>query len=245
MSGVSDIPCHYILKRWTKEAKIRQNLGEKSNRLHYRVQRFNDLCKRAIELGEEGSLTEEAYSIALQALEEALKYCAGVNNSGKSVSEARTLPVHGFLETEVENHWNATTKSSKKKKAYKKRKVQFELEGITMEQDSCQQMISSRANILDGCSVSQQDMHGMDVSVRAPTLDGYYGAQQNIQGPEQLNSICPFRGGYYNNQQNLSGLGQLHSLPARDNHYGNQQSLQTLVLNLLEITAFFSFQAFV
>ncbi|XP_039021123.1 protein FAR-RED ELONGATED HYPOCOTYL 3-like isoform X3 [Hibiscus syriacus] len=164
------------------------------------------------------------HSIALKALEDALKYCMGVNNSGKSVSEARTLPVHGFLETEAENHRNATTKSSKKKKAYKKRK--FESEGITMGQDSCQQMISSRANTLDGCSVSQQDIHGMDVSSRTPTLDGYIGAQQNIQGLGQLNSIPPFRRGYYNNQQNLSGLGQLHSLPARDNHYGNQQSMQ-------------------
>ncbi|GMI98510.1 FAR1-related sequence 2 [Hibiscus trionum] len=226
MSGVSDIPCHYILKRWTKEAKIRQNLGEKSNRLHHRVQRFNDLCKRAIKLGEEGSISEEAYTIALQALEEALKYCVGVNNSGKSVFEASTLPVHGFLETEAENHWNATSKSSKKKKAYKKRKVQFESEGITTGQGSCQQMISSRSNKLDGCSVSQQEMHGMDVSSRAPTLDGYYGAQQNFQGMGQLNSISPFRGGYYSNQQNLLGLGQLHSLTARDSHYGNQQSMQ-------------------
>ncbi|XP_039029909.1 protein FAR-RED ELONGATED HYPOCOTYL 3-like [Hibiscus syriacus] len=93
---------------------------------------------------------------------------------------------------------------------------------------SCQQMISSRANKLYGCSVSQRDIHGMEVSSRASTLDGYYGAEQNIQGMGQLNSIPPFRGGYYNNQQNLSGLGQLHSLAALDNHYGNQQSMQAL-----------------
>ncbi|XVF20951.1 hypothetical protein REPUB_Repub12eG0048200 [Reevesia pubescens] len=229
MSGVSDIPCHYILKRWTKEAKIRQNLGEKSNRLHYRVQRFNDLCKRATKLGEEGCLSEEAYTIALQALEEALKHCMGMNNSGKSVFEPITLSVHGFLEIEAENHWNATTNSSKKKKMYKRRKVHSELEGVAMGQDSCQQMISSRENTLDSCYVPQQDLQGMDVGSRAPTVDGYYGAQQNIQAMGQLNSISPFRDGYYGNQQGLLGLGQLHSLAARDNHhYGNQQSMQGL-----------------
>ncbi|TYI20127.1 hypothetical protein ES332_A07G214400v1 [Gossypium tomentosum] len=226
MSGVSDIPCHYILKRWTQEVKIRQTLGEKSNRLHYRVQRFNDLCKRAIKLGEEGSLSQEAYTIALQALEKALKNCVSVNNTGKSVCEPSTSSVHGLLETDAENNWNATTKLSKKKKACKKRKVHFDSEGVSMGQDSCQQMTSSRANALDGCSVSQQDMHGMAVSSKAPTLDGYYGAQQNIQGMGQLNSISPFRGGYYSNQQNLLGLGQLHSLAASDNHYGNQQNMQ-------------------
>lgn len=123
MSGVSDIPSHYILKRWTKEAKIRQNLGEISNRLHYRTQRFNDLCKRAIKLGEEGSLSEEVFNIAQQALEEALKHCVGVNNAAKSVFEPNTLSVHGFLDNEAENYWNTTAKSSKKKKIYKRRKV--------------------------------------------------------------------------------------------------------------------------
>ncbi|XWS36794.1 hypothetical protein CRYUN_Cryun20dG0116600 [Craigia yunnanensis] len=228
MSGVSDIPSQYILKRWTKEAKIRQNLGEISNKLHYRVQRFNDLCKRAVRLGEEGSLSEEVFTIALQALEAALKHCVGVNNSAKSVFEPNTLSVHGFLDIEAENYWNTTAKLSKKKKIYKKRKVHSELEGVAMGQDSCQQMISSRTHTLDGCYVPQQDMQGMDVGSRAPTLDGYYGAQQNIQGMGQLNSISPFRDGYCSNQQGLLGLGQLHSLPARDNHYGNQQSMHGL-----------------
>lgn len=223
MFGVSNIPSRYILKRWTREAKIRQNLGEISNRLHYRKQRFNDLCKRAIKLGEEGSLSEEVFTIALQSLEEALKHCVGVNNSAKSVFESKTLSLE-----EAENYWNNTTKSSKRKKIHKRRKVHSELEGVAMAQDSCQQMISSRTHTLDGCYVPQQDMQGMDVGSRAPTLDGYYGPQQHIQGMGHLNTISPFRDGYCSNQQGLLGLGQLHSLPARDNHYGNQQSMQCL-----------------
>ncbi|WRX08775.1 FAR1 DNA binding domain - like 3 [Theobroma cacao] len=237
MSGVSDIPSRYILKRWTKEAKIRENLGEISNRLHFRVQRFNDLCKRAIKLGVQGCLSEEAYTIALQALEEALKHCVGVNNSAKSVFEPNILSVHGFLEIEAENRWNTTAKSSKKKKMYKRRKVHSELEEVATGQDNCQQMISLRAHTLDGCYVPQQDMQGMDVGSRAPTLDGYYSSQQNIQRMGQLNSMSPFRDGYYSNQQSMLGLGQLHSLPARVNQYGNQQGMQGLVLDLLMITA--------
>ncbi|XVE78487.1 hypothetical protein DITRI_Ditri13aG0149200 [Diplodiscus trichospermus] len=228
MSGVSDIPSHYILKRWTKEAKIRQNVGEISNRLHCRMQRFNDLCKRAVKLGEEGSLSEEAFTIASHALEEALKHCVGVNNSTKSVFESNTMSVHGFLDIEAENYWNNTAKSTKKKKIYKRRKVHSELEGVAMGQDTCQQMISSRAHTLDSCYVPQQDMQGMVVGSRDPTLDGYYGAQQNIQGMGQLNSISPFRDGYCSNQQGLLGLGQLHTLPARDNHFGSQQNMQGL-----------------
>ncbi|OMO65897.1 hypothetical protein CCACVL1_21351 [Corchorus capsularis] len=226
ISGVSDIPSHYILKRWTKEAKIRQNLGEISNRLHYRVERFNDLCKRAIKLGEEGCLSEEAYTIALQTLEEALKHCVCVNNSAKSVFEPNTLSVHGFLEIEAEHHWSTMSKSLKKKKMYKRRKVHSQSEEVAVGQDSCQQMISSRAH-MDGCYVTQNDMEGMDGGSRVPTLDGYYGSHQNIQGVGQLNLISPVRDGYYSNQQ-LLGLGQLHSIPARVNQYGTQQSTQGL-----------------
>ena len=45
---------HYILKRWTTDPKMGQTIDEVSNGLHCRVQRFNDLCKRAIKLSEEG-----------------------------------------------------------------------------------------------------------------------------------------------------------------------------------------------
>lgn len=123
ISGVSNIPSQYILKRWAKDAKIGQTIGEVSNRLQYRMQRFNDLCKRAIKLNEEGSLSQETFEIAIQALEEALKHCTGVNKSITSVLEPNTLSNHGFLDIEVENHSNNTTKASKKKKSHKKRKV--------------------------------------------------------------------------------------------------------------------------
>lgn len=124
MFSFSGIPSRYIKKRWTREAKIGQRVVESSSsRLPYRVQRFNDLCKRAVRLSEEGSSSPEAYQIVSQALEEALKRCVGVNNTVNGPGESNTLYVQGF--PEEENRGNNKTKSSKKKKMYKKRKVSF------------------------------------------------------------------------------------------------------------------------
>jgi hypothetical protein len=123
MSGVSNIPSRYILKRWTKGAKINQAVDKVSKSLHYRVQRFNDLCKQAIKLGKEGSLSKEAYDIAVRTLEEVLENCVGLNNSVKSVLEPNTLDVLGFPGFEEENCDNCLAKSSKKKRTYKKKKV--------------------------------------------------------------------------------------------------------------------------
>ncbi|KAK0584436.1 hypothetical protein LWI29_013151 [Acer saccharum] len=54
-------------------------------------------------LGEERYLSQEAYHISLQALEEALKHCMGMNNSVRGVLEANTLSAQGFLGIKEEN----------------------------------------------------------------------------------------------------------------------------------------------
>ncbi|KAA8519845.1 hypothetical protein F0562_014065 [Nyssa sinensis] len=208
MSGVSSIPSHYILKRWTKDAvKIRQTMSEISSRLHSRVQRFNDLCKQAIKLGEQGSLSQETYDIAFHALEEALQHCVGVNHSVRT--EPNTLATQGFLNVEEENQGSSMAKASKKKTIHKKRKVQSEAEVITIGiQDSSHQMehMNPRTHTLDNCYVPQQGMQGTDLGSRGPTLDGYYGAPQSVQGVGHLNSITSMRDGYYSNQQGIQGL---------------------------------------
>eukprot|EP00257_Ricinus_communis_P017184 XP_015575566.1 protein FAR1-RELATED SEQUENCE 2 isoform X3 [Ricinus communis] len=231
MSGVSNIPSHYILKRWTKDAKITQIVTEVSKHLPYRVQRFNDLCKQAIKLGEAGSLCQEAYHIAFKAFEEVLQSCIGVNNSVRIVLEPGVLPVHGFIDTEEGNHGNNMVKSSKKRKRYKKKKVLSEPEEMTISlQDSYQQLeqINSRAHTTDNCYVPQQDMRDMELGSRPPTIDGFYGSQHSMQGVGQLNSISPIRDGYYNNQQGVPSLGQSHSIPTCVSSFGDQQSLQVL-----------------
>ncbi|GFY97873.1 FRS (FAR1 Related Sequences) transcription factor family [Actinidia rufa] len=77
--------------RWTKDTKSCQSVVEGTKRIQTRVQRYDDLCKQAIELGEEGSLSEDNYNIACRALVEALKNCVNVNNRSTTECSSSAL----------------------------------------------------------------------------------------------------------------------------------------------------------
>ncbi|KAL5581607.1 hypothetical protein UlMin_014049 [Ulmus minor] len=211
--GLSEIPSRYILKRWTKDAKNRQLTGEGSDQVQSRVQRYNDLCQRAMKLGEEGSLSQESYSIACRALDEAFGSCLSVNKSCTSLVEASTSATHGLLCIEEDNQSKSIGKTTtKKKNPTKKRKVSFEPDAMAVgTQDNLQQMdkLNPRAVTLDGYYGAQQSVPGMVLNLMAPTRDNYYGNQQTIQGLGQLNSIAPSHDGYYSAQQSMHGLGQM------------------------------------
>ncbi|BBG99827.1 FAR1-related sequence 2 [Prunus dulcis] len=190
------------LKRWTKDAKVRCTVSDGPKRLNYRVQRFNDLCKLAVKLGEEGSLSPETYHIAFQALEAALKHCVDANNSVRTVSEANMSANHGFNDAEEVNPSSNMAKSSKKKKTYKKRKAQTEQDSGTIRlQDSCQQMeqMKSRAHNRDNCYVPQQESKGNTVQDLVVLI------AITVLNRGQLNSIAPISDGYYGNQQATQG----------------------------------------
>nr|TKR90396.1 far-red impaired responsive family protein [Populus alba] len=213
MCQQSAIPSQYILKRWTKDAKSKHLLGEESEKVQSRVQRYNDLCQRALKLSEEASLSQESYNIAFRALGEVFGNCISINNSNKSLVEAGTSTTHGLLCIEDDNQNRSMTKTNKKKNQTKKRKVNSEQE-ITTDgpQDSLQQMdkLSSRAVALEGYYGTQQGVPGMvQLNLMAPTRDNYYSNQQTIQGLGQLNSIAPSHDGYYGTQQSMHGLGQM------------------------------------
>ncbi|KAK7322502.1 hypothetical protein VNO77_25883 [Canavalia gladiata] len=208
-SGHSVFPSQYILKRWTKDAKLRNVMGEESEHMLTRVQRYNDLCQRALKLSEEGSLSQESYSIAFHALHEAHKGCVSVNNSSKSPTEAGASGAHCQLSTEEDTQSRNMGKSNKKKNPTKKKKVNSEAEVMTVGAlDNLQQMdkFSTRA---------------------AVTLEGYYGTQQSVQG--MLNLMGPTRDDYYGNQQTLQGLGPISSIPtSHDGYYGAHQGMPGL-----------------
>ncbi|CAN4089095.1 unnamed protein product [Withania somnifera] len=84
MSGFFNIPSKYILQRWTNAVTSRHPISERLEDVQAKVRHYNDLCRRAIILGEEGSLTQESYSIAVGAIKEALKQCATVNLTSES-----------------------------------------------------------------------------------------------------------------------------------------------------------------
>ncbi|XP_062107020.1 protein FAR-RED ELONGATED HYPOCOTYL 3 isoform X2 [Humulus lupulus] len=213
MCGLSVIPPQYILKRWTRDAKNRHVTGEESGQLQSRVQRYNDLCQRAMKLSEEGSLSQESYSIACRALDETFGNCTSVNNSSRSLVDAGTSATHGLLCMEEDSQSKNIGKTNKKKNPTKKRKVSFEPDVMTVgTQDSLQQMdkLNSRAVTLDSYYGAQQNVQGMvQLNLMAPTRDNYYGNQQTIQGLGQLNSIAPSHDGYYSAQQSMHGLGQM------------------------------------
>lgn len=211
--GLSTIPSNYILKRWTKDAKRRDLIGEGCDQVQSRLQRYNDLCQRAMKLGEEGSLSLESYNIACHALEEAFRSCMSMNNSSKGVSESGPSATHTLLCLEEDNQSRSIGKSNKKKNPTKKRKVNSEADVITVgAQDTLQHMdkLNSRAVALDGYYGTQPTVQGMvQLNLMAPTRENYYGTQQTIQGLGQLNTIAPSHDGYYGSQQSMHGLGQM------------------------------------
>ncbi|XP_027937235.1 protein FAR-RED IMPAIRED RESPONSE 1-like isoform X3 [Vigna unguiculata] len=207
--GCSSVPSQYILKRWTKDAKIKESMADRTRRIQTRVQRYNDLCKRAIDLSEEGSLSEENYNVVFRALVDALKNCVLVNNSNNNGAETSNN-AYGLREAE-ENQGPLALKPNKKRNAARKRKAQLEQDVILVNaQDSLQQMDN--------------------LSSDAMTLNGYYGTQQNVQGLQvQLNLMEPPHDGYYVNQQSMQGLGPLNSMaPSHDGFFGTQQGIHGL-----------------
>ncbi|XP_010249184.1 PREDICTED: protein FAR-RED IMPAIRED RESPONSE 1-like [Nelumbo nucifera] len=82
-SAVNEIPSKYILKQWTDDAERRHTIGHRSDEVGSRAERCNDLCHRALKLGIEASISEESYSIAVHAIQEAIGKCAITNNSIK------------------------------------------------------------------------------------------------------------------------------------------------------------------
>ncbi|KAM7529892.1 hypothetical protein LguiB_033302 [Lonicera macranthoides] len=245
--GLSTIPSQYILKRWMKDAKNHRYILEGSSeqavvqgvQSSSRVQRYNDLCQRAIRLGEEGSLSQESYNFAIRALEDAFGNCVDLNNSSKNLLEAAgTSASPGLLCLEEDNNQRSMmSKTSKKKNPTKKRKMNSEPDVMAVEaQDSMQQLdkMSSRPVTLDGFFGPQHSMQGVvQLNLMAPSRDNYYGNQQTIQGiffndsvveicflKGPLSSMAPNHDGFYGTQQTMHGLAQMDFFRAPGFTYG-------------------------
>ncbi|XP_071736502.1 protein FAR-RED IMPAIRED RESPONSE 1 isoform X2 [Rutidosis leptorrhynchoides] len=197
--GISSIPSRYILKRWTKDAKNNNPLINEG--VTNRVQMYNELCKQAIQLGEEGSLSEESYDIAFHALVEALKTCVNVNSNNAVL----------IRDLEEENLVGVSAKTSKRKSV----QLEPEPEPVMLEaRDSLQQMetMSSDGITLHGYYGTHQNVQGL-LNLMGPPHDGYYVNQQSMQGLGQLNSLAPTHDGFFEAQQSIHGLGHLDFRP--------------------------------
>ncbi|XP_068665524.1 protein FAR1-RELATED SEQUENCE 5-like [Aristolochia californica] len=101
--NVSLLPSHYILKRWTRNARSRIMLDEpdvevQGNSRQAMITRYNDLCHRLIRFAEEGARSVEGYNAAVNALNTTLREVVTVNENvvgpaqtGTSLSESNHL----------------------------------------------------------------------------------------------------------------------------------------------------------
>ncbi|TKY68206.1 FAR-RED IMPAIRED RESPONSE 1 [Spatholobus suberectus] len=220
--GVHSIPPRYILKRWTKDAKSRETARGLSDVVvsDSRAKRYNDLCQRAFQLGDEGSLSQESYIAAVNALEEALRKCENLNDSIQSVREPN-LPSFGSQEVNLSNSAGHT---NKKDSTRTKRQVCPEPDAIAMGVNSSWQQVenpNTRTAGLDCSYESQQSIQETgQLNSKAQNLDGYFATQRIDSGVCQLNSMVAIRSDYYSNQYGIRGLGQLNSIaPIHDPYY--------------------------
>ncbi|XP_021296601.1 protein FAR1-RELATED SEQUENCE 3 [Herrania umbratica] len=91
VTNVLTLPSHYILKRWTRNAKSWVGLDDQHadpQGIETLTTRFNSLCQEAFKLAEEGAVAPETYNTAISALREAGKKVAFVK---KNVAKV-TLP---------------------------------------------------------------------------------------------------------------------------------------------------------
>ncbi|KVI05251.1 FAR1 DNA binding domain-containing protein [Cynara cardunculus var. scolymus] len=239
--GLSAIPSQYILKRWTKDVKNRCLISEGPEQVQYRVQRYNDLCQRAIKLGEEGSLSQESYNMALRALEDVYANCVCLNNSNKNLIEAGTSTAPGVLRIEEDNQ-SRNMRTNKKKNPMKKRKVNSEQDIMTVgAQDSLQQLEISAATLTVNqhcCHIPKTNTyHPFDTVLSVKSMGR--GVVENGKGKglkwegsglrDKLSSRSVTLDGYFGPQQSMQGMVQLNLMaPSRENYYGNQQAIQGL-----------------
>lgn len=81
VTNVLTLPSHYILKRWTRNAKNGTGIDERSGDLHSQesltlTMRYNNLCREAIRYAEEGATAVETYNAAISALRDGGKKVA-------------------------------------------------------------------------------------------------------------------------------------------------------------------------
>ncbi|VVB01614.1 unnamed protein product [Arabis nemorensis] len=94
VTNILTLPPHYILRRWTRNAKSMAGLDEhvSENGHDSLIRRYNHLCREAIKFAEEGAITTETYNIALGALREGGKKVSVVR---KNVGRAAPPSSHG------------------------------------------------------------------------------------------------------------------------------------------------------
>ncbi|KAI4308314.1 hypothetical protein L6164_031400 [Bauhinia variegata] len=89
VTNVLTLPSHYILKRWTRNAKSGVGSDEhpgESHGLESLTSRYNNLCREGIRYAEEGAIALDTYNVAMGALKEGVKKVAAVKKNVAKVA---------------------------------------------------------------------------------------------------------------------------------------------------------------
>ncbi|XP_052290637.1 protein FAR1-RELATED SEQUENCE 3 isoform X2 [Citrus sinensis] len=84
VTNVLTLPSHYILKRWTRNAKTGIGVDERTAELHGQeslTMRYNNLCREAIKYSEDGAVAQETYNVAMSSIREGWKKVAVVKKN--------------------------------------------------------------------------------------------------------------------------------------------------------------------
>lgn len=99
VTNVLTVPSHYILKRWTRNARLslsdEQDTGVQC--IESLTARFNKLCREALRFAEEGAIASETCNAAIDALREGSRKIALVK---KSVAKVKPPTYHGSANTQ-------------------------------------------------------------------------------------------------------------------------------------------------
>lgn len=89
VTNVLTLPEHYILKRWTRNARIgfgSESQDTLSQAMESLTSRFNNICREAINFAEEGAIAAETYDMAMRVLREGARKIAAVKKNVAKVT---------------------------------------------------------------------------------------------------------------------------------------------------------------
>ncbi|KAL3537770.1 hypothetical protein ACH5RR_001136 [Cinchona calisaya] len=105
VTNVLTLPAHYMLKRWTRTARVvlgSDDKGADKQDMESLTSRFNNLCREALKYAEEGAIATETYSAGMSALREGARKIAVVK---KNVANVRPPSSQGsdHFQDEINN----------------------------------------------------------------------------------------------------------------------------------------------
>ncbi|CAN0858118.1 Protein FAR1-RELATED SEQUENCE 3 [Linum grandiflorum] len=95
VTNVLTLPAHYILGRWTRNAKEVHGIDQHYTDTELLTSRFNNLCLGAMKYAQEGAVSMETYTAALAALREGMQKVTDMKKMVAKVSPPASSQVRG------------------------------------------------------------------------------------------------------------------------------------------------------